>query len=236
MDPYQSDEEQVEQLKKWWQENGKSLVAVVAISIAGVVGFNLWKNHKAETLDAASLKYQEIVKAANTPGGDNALKAKNILHLTDTMKDEFGGSTYSHYAALLAAKVAVDGGDLAAAQEQLKWVVSQESEPTTHELAILRLAKVQFAQDKAEGTLKLLNSITPEVYPAGFAELKGDIYLAQNDKAQARQNYTKAIELQQQPGKQVNRLLQMKADNLAQVPEALLVPTSTDSEKSKQEG
>lgn len=234
MDPYQSDDEQIEQLKKWWQENGKSLVAVVAITLAGIVGFNLWKNHKEETLNAASLKYQEIVKAANTPGGDSDLKAKNIIHLTDTMKTEFSGSTYSQYAALLAAKVAVDGGDLNAAQEQLKWIVSQESEPTTHELAILRLAKVQFAQDKSDDALKLLDSITPEVYPAGFAELKGDIYLSQNDKAQARQYYTKAIELQQQPGKQVNRLLQMKADNLAEVPAALLIPSQ--SGQSEQEG
>lgn len=234
MDPYQSDDEQIEQLKKWWQENGKSLVAVVAITLAGIVGFNLWKNHKEETLNAASLKYQEIVKAANTPGGDSDLKAKNIIHLTDTMKTEFSGSTYSQYAALLAAKVAVDGGDLNAAQEQLKWIVSQESEPTTHELAILRLAKVQFAQDKSDDALKLLDSITPEVYPAGFAELKGDIYLSQNDKTQARQYYTKAIELQQQPGKQVNRLLQMKADNLAEVPAALLIPSQ--SGQSEQEG
>lgn len=236
MDPYQGDEEQIEQLKKWWQENGKSLVAIVTITIAGIVGFNLWKNHKAETLDAASLKYQEIVKAVNTPGGDGELKVKNILHLTDTMKTEFGGSTYSQYAALLAAKVAVDGGDLGSAQEQLKWIVSQESEPTTHELAILRLAKVQFAQDKADDALKLLDSITPEVYQSGFAELKGDIYLAQDDKAQARQYYTKAIELQQKPGKQVNRLLQMKADNLAEVPAALLIPSQSDSAQGEQEG
>ena len=37
-----TEEEQLEAIKRWWKENGTSLIAGVAIAAAGVFGWNAW--------------------------------------------------------------------------------------------------------------------------------------------------------------------------------------------------
>ncbi|MDH5355953.1 MAG: tetratricopeptide repeat protein, partial [Gammaproteobacteria bacterium] len=35
----ETDEEQVEKLKKWWQENGRSVIAGIIIGVGGLFGY-----------------------------------------------------------------------------------------------------------------------------------------------------------------------------------------------------
>ena len=44
VDHHLSEKEQIEQLKRWWNENGKSLVAGLVIGIGGLAGYRYWDN------------------------------------------------------------------------------------------------------------------------------------------------------------------------------------------------
>ena len=41
-----SEEEQLEVVKRWWKENGTSLIAGAVLAAAGVFGWNAWQTTK----------------------------------------------------------------------------------------------------------------------------------------------------------------------------------------------
>ena len=54
MSDYLSDEERSEQLKKWWDENWKSLVGGVLLAIVAVVGWNQYQSYTFERSESAA--------------------------------------------------------------------------------------------------------------------------------------------------------------------------------------
>ena len=85
MDIYQTEEEQVEALKKWWAENGKSAVFGVVLGLGAIFGWREWQDYETARAMAASELYQELVVAARS---DDAVKledrAQDIIAEYDT--------------------------------------------------------------------------------------------------------------------------------------------------------
>ncbi|WP_101756828.1 tetratricopeptide repeat protein [Oceanicoccus sp. KOV_DT_Chl] len=214
-DSFQSEDEQVEQLKKWWRENGQSTVITIVLAIAGVFGWQAYQTQQQATVDAASAIYQNLLSAAAGENGVVTSSQKATAnHLADTLKNDFSGSTYAQFAALFKAKLAVEANDLATAEQELTWVLAQNPTTEINLQAQLRLARVLFAQDKFDDSLALLN-IDAGAYAASYEEVKGDIYLAKGDNAAAKLAYQKAVELAAQaaqPGS--NPLLEIKLQQL----------------------
>ena len=59
-----SEEEQLDIVKRWWKENGTSLIAGAALAAAGVFGWNAWQNYQQGQSEAASVRYQQLVNVA----------------------------------------------------------------------------------------------------------------------------------------------------------------------------
>ncbi|MEE8057327.1 MAG: tetratricopeptide repeat protein [Pseudomonadales bacterium] len=211
---YQTEEEQVEALKKWWKENGKSTIITIVVAIAAVYGWRGWQGQQQTEIEAASAVYQNLLSVSD--GNLTAEQLTTAHHLVDTLKQDFPKSTYAHFGALYKAKFAVEKNDLEAAEKELRWVLETD---TSLELTLqtkLRLARVLSAQDKYDEALAQL-SVDASGYAAAFEEVKGDIYLAQEKTSQARLAYQKATELgQQEEGERPVRssLLNMKLQQL----------------------
>ena len=218
---YQTEEEQVEALKKWWKENGKSTVISIVVAIAAVVGWRGWQEQQQGNIDAASAVYQNLLSASQGQNGTvTAEQLTTANHLAETLKQDYPNSTYAHFAALYKAKFAVEKNDLATAESELRWILATG---TTAELTLqtqLRLARVLYASEKYDDALGQLSSSSP-AYAASFEEVRGDIYLAQGQADQARLAYQKAVELSQQgPQSASSPLLEMKLQQLNQAPSA----------------
>ena len=56
-----TEEEQIEALKRWWEENGKQTILGIALIVGGYFGWQAWTDHSVEQSSAASLTYQEMV-------------------------------------------------------------------------------------------------------------------------------------------------------------------------------
>ena len=56
-----SEEEQLDAVKRWWKENGMSLIAGAVLAAAGVFGWNAWQNYQQGQAEAASMRYQQLV-------------------------------------------------------------------------------------------------------------------------------------------------------------------------------
>jgi hypothetical protein len=92
-------------------------------------------------------------------------------------------------AALISARAAVAGGDLAGAKTQLKWVMDNARDEDTRDLARLRLAGVLLDEKSYPEALALVETKVGDSLAGLYAELKGDILTAQGKAAEARNAY-----------------------------------------------
>ena len=214
-----AEEETVEALKKWWDENGKQLVLMIVVVLAGYTGWLLWQNSRLASADAASDLYEEILNIAAVTEGVtvDAADGARVLELADELRVEYSDSIYALFASLFDAQQAVRVNDLAAAESSLQWILDNQQsgffKQTDAGLILttqLRLGRVILARGDAERALILVNSVNPESYEPGFAELRGDIYFALGRIVDAREAYVAA----QQAGSNSDAL-RMKLDNLS---------------------
>lgn len=189
-----TEEEQLEAIKSWWKDNGKSLVIMIAIAVSAVYGYKGWQNKQITNSENASLMYQQLI--ASTVSNSQSDTEKNFAtskHLAKTLKSDFADTQYAKFAALLMAKVAVNNQDLSLAEQELDWVLEQDPQPLVKAIAQLRKAQIQNENKNYSQALSLLSSISVESLKGPVAELEGDIYLAQGDKEKARTAYQQAI-------------------------------------------
>ncbi|MBF0220119.1 MAG: tetratricopeptide repeat protein [Gammaproteobacteria bacterium] len=210
MEIYQTENEQEESLRRWWEANGKSFLIITLLLLAAVIGWQQWDAHQKGQAAAASQLYETI----------NQVVVTDITQAVELGRGLMAQQPNSHYAtltALLLAKAEVERGDLKAAEAQLQWVINQNSDPAFVRLATLRMARVLLAQGRGNEGLLLLDqdkTLDTETFAGLANEVRGDIHLAQGDKAQARDAYRKAQEtLANTSGK--SRELQLKLDDLA---------------------
>ncbi|PKF71291.1 GTP-binding protein [Pseudomonas fluvialis] len=208
----QTEEEQIAQLKEWWQRNGKPLLAGGVLAVAGVFGWQYWQNYQASQAAAASYTYQQLLE--NVLSSEVERDTAEVVELSNKLKSEFAGSPYSQYGALLAAKLAVEAGKLDDAAAELQAVVDKPADATLGELARQRLARVLAAQDKAEEGLTLLDGEAPASYQASREELRGDLLKQLQRPAEAREAYQKARAVLADDAAQGT--LQLKLDDLAE--------------------
>ncbi|ABP80670.1 tetratricopeptide repeat protein [Pseudomonas stutzeri] len=205
-----TEEEQLAQIKDWWQRNGKPLVLGAVIALVLVFGWQFWQKHQINQAQSASVVYQQLLGAALESGEADAAEVSRLGNL---LKKDFAGTHYAQYGSLFVAKVAVESGRLDEAASELRAIVDKPADKTLDELARQRLARVLAAQDKADEAIKLLDGKVDAAFVASREELRGDllVQLGRNDEAHAA--YSKAKESLSQDAAIGG--LQMKLDDLA---------------------
>ncbi len=193
----ETDEEQLEEIKRWWDDNGTSTVTAVALGVAGVLGYQAWENNVRESGEAASVVYEDLVTATTsiTPGNDDASLEATAKSLATTLRDEHAGTTYAVFASMHVAKLAVDREDYDTAVTELTWVLAQDIDQQLEVIVRLRLARVLLAQEKPEDALATVNvPMDSEAQKSSVEEVRGDIYVALGDLDQARVAYQAAVD------------------------------------------
>lgn len=201
MEQFATEEQQVEAIKRFWSEHGMSLIVGAALGLAGLFGWQYYSDSQIAAKEAASQSYQaaleSLVNDENSQPIDAVIGAESV-------------SGYANVAGLLAAKQAVDNGNLEGAAGYLQGVANNAADNSLKQVANVRLARVQLALAQYDSALGTIESVTDEAFTAQVEEIKGDIFAAQGNFDKARIAYSSALE------KNINnRLLQMKLDNLA---------------------
>ena len=199
-----TDDERVEDLKKWWKENGASIIVGIALGVMAIFGWQYWNSYRNAQAETASRAYDAFIKAVEKSDAGPARQ------LGQTVVADFPKSPYAALTALRLAKLAADGGDNAAASQHLEWVIGNARLDEFKDIARLRLARVKLAAGQTAEAEKLLDSVTAASLNAEREELKGDLYLAGKNLDKARMAYAAAL-----AASGGNRLLQLKLDHLA---------------------
>ena len=203
MADYLTDEEQLDRLKNWWQENGTSIIVAVVVVVGGVAGWRWYDAEQVEAVQAASERYEAFLEATGDARAEMA----------EGLDAEFGETGYATFALLHQAKDATESGDLESAIGTLRRVADGGAHPLIKDVARVRLARLLQEQGDADAALGVLAEVTSQGFRARVLELKGDIHVIRGERALAHEAYLSAAaetgEGEQRP------ILEYKVDDTA---------------------
>jgi predicted negative regulator of RcsB-dependent stress response len=184
-----SEKEQIEALHKWWKENGSSIITGLLLGVSILVGGKAWFSYQeTQSLNASNI--YAMMMAASQAGQPEEVRNQANKLITD-----YTQSAYAPLASLQLARLAVQEGELAAAQAQLQWAMDHADLIEVRHEARIRMVRVMIAQQQYEQAVQLLASVTdPGAYDYLYAELEGDIAVAEGKPEKAASAYKKALD------------------------------------------
>jgi len=227
-----TEEELIEALKIWWQENGFKAIAAIVLIVGGYFGWQSWQQNLAVQSEEASNHWQASMDVVMTQQAGQTLdtaQQKIVNDNADKLKADFSGTAYAHLAAALKAKLAVEGGDLDTAADELQWSLDNGSSEAAKILMRLRLARVEAARGNVEMALEMLQGVNSGAHKSSYEEAKGDFYLQLGNTEAAYSAYDAAIVANKSTDQIVGNVLELKIGQVrpAQKPEVL--PSSEEA-------
>jgi predicted negative regulator of RcsB-dependent stress response len=181
------EQEKLDDLKAWWEQNSKYVSAAVVVVALVVIGVQGWRWYQRTQAEQASVLYQAVSQAVRA---NDLSKAKEPA---TQIVDRFARTAYAPRAALLYAKMLYDGGDKPGARAQLQWIIDHASEDELKAIARFRLAQAMLDEKQYDDALKTLDIKTDDAFIGLFADLRGDILAAMGKNVEAKAAYEIAL-------------------------------------------
>ena len=195
-----SEEEQVDKLKKWWDSNGKQIIAGAVLGLAGIFGWNYYVDYQdSQALNARALYLSYASDSDNLGAYDKLIK-------------DHSSSSYADQGTLIMAKYLFDAGNYSLALDAIEPLLSRE-DSVIASTAALRTASLYLELGQHQEALDVLNLENANGFSGLFYNLAGDIYLDLGNSEEARNNYALAIENVTE-NSSLSQLIQIKLDDL----------------------
>jgi len=220
------EQEQLAELKHFWTRYG-NVISCVLIAVLGAVaawnGYQYWQRNQSSQ---AAVMYDEVERAA--VAGD----VPKLERVMADMKDRYAGTAYAEQAALLAARIYHDKGNLDAAKGALAWVAGKGTDAGYQSVARLRLSGMLFETRAYDEALQQLSAPMPKDFAPLAADRSGDILLAQGKKTEAKAQYQSAYKGLDERS-DYRRIIEIKLNALGVDP---VVKTAAPAASSKEAG
>ncbi|MGD2136852.1 MAG: tetratricopeptide repeat protein [Gammaproteobacteria bacterium] len=204
METHTTEEQQIENLKKWWKENGGSIVTGVVLGLAILFGVKAWFAYQEREAETASNLYAVMMAALERND------ARAVADKAGVLISDFSATPYAPLAAFALARIKIEADELDAARAQLQWALDHADSGVIRATARARMVRVLIAQGELDAAQKLLDQVPEDSgFEVIFRELQGDIHLARGETAQAEEAYRQALAGMESdsPGR---KLLQLK--------------------------
>lgn len=182
------EQEQLDEAKAWWKQHGNKVIWGVTLFLAAVAGWRAWETWTRNQAAEASMRFDQIVQAANR--GD----AKAAKEAAAQVMEAHARSAYAAPAAWLAGQINYEGGDMKSARAQYEYALQHARDEGVRQLARLRLAALLLEQQETQAALKQLEGGFEPAFQGLENQLRGDILVAQGKTGEAREAYRKALE------------------------------------------
>lgn len=189
-----SEEEQLESIKRFWNDHGTPILVGVSLALAIFAGWRYWTQSQLQTASLAANTYQQVLDADQqlTTSAENKTANTDLQKNAQKLIQDYATTPYAVNAALLLAKQAMNVNDTKTAEKHLRWVLEQKIDDGMKSLATLRLAEVLAEKADTKGALALLAQDSNPAFTPSREELKGDLLKASGDIAGARTAYQAA--------------------------------------------
>ncbi|MFQ3198097.1 MAG: putative negative regulator of RcsB-dependent stress response [Paraglaciecola sp.] len=202
MEHYETEEQQIEAIKRFWKENGTAIILGAVIGLGGLWGWRFYNEQQITQQEDASANFE--MQSAQLDSDEAAFSQAQAYI------DQHSDTGYALLMAFKLAQQAIERDDLGEAAKQLTFAADTGDNIAVQSIANLRLARVQLALDNTEEALVTIDKVLDQAFAAQQQEIKGDIYLAQKFFDKARAAYSAALQ-----ANSANTILKMKLDNLA---------------------
>jgi len=203
-----TEEEQLDEIKKWWNRYSNIILVSVSIVLLAIAGYKYWNMHQEKMRQQASNAYEYMMVAFSNKDD------KKIQAYANQLINESSDTIYAEVAHMALAKLYILNGKSSKAKEQLEIVASSSTMPALQQVAKIRAARLLLSEQKYTTALDTLKPVIDSSYLPVINELKGDIYAATGKYPQAIASYRKAIGETQSQGIG-NLFLEMKTNELA---------------------
>lgn len=183
-----TDDERLEQLKEWWQENRWIIIGGLALGLSGIVGYNGWTQYTKSQEEAVSSIYEQISEATVNDQIDDA------INLIEELTNEYPTTGYAGKAALIQARIEYERGEVEKSREALQWAIDNATEAATVHTARLRLAFQLLGDGEFQQVLNLLDVSAMDGFESQYNELRGDAQKGLGNIAKAHEAYLAAVE------------------------------------------
>ena len=181
------EQEQLDEIKHFWKQYGNAITWVLIVVLGAYAAWNGYQYWQRNQAAQAAAMFDEIEKVA---GERDAVK---LARAFSEMKDRFASTAYAQQAGLLVAKSLYESGKLDEAKATLTWVAEKSADAGYASVGRLRLAGVLMDAKAYDEALKVLDTGVAEEFAALQADRRGDVYLAQGKKSEAKAQYLKAF-------------------------------------------
>jgi predicted negative regulator of RcsB-dependent stress response len=171
----------------------------------------------------------DVVMTQQTGQSLDTAQQKIVNDNADKLKADFSGTAYAHLAAALKAKLAVEGGDLDSAADELQWSLDNGSSAAAKILVRLRLARVEAARGNIEMALEMLQGVNSGAHKSAYEEAKGDFYLQLGNTEAAYSAYDAAIVANQSTDQIVGNVLELKIGQVRPAQKPVVLPNSDEA-------
>ncbi|MDO9204547.1 tetratricopeptide repeat protein [Methylotenera sp.] len=200
------EQEQIDELKAWWKQNGKLISTLVIGLLVAYAAYQGWHYYQNKQAVEASTQYQDLLVTEEKDL--KAIQAKSAV-----LMEKFGATPYAGRAALLSAKANYQANEIKSAKAQLEWTIKNAKETSVSALASLQLANILAEEKDYEAALKLLNAPHDAGFDGLFADLKGDILVSQGKTPAAKAAYEEAL-IKLEPQGKFRAITQQKLEAL----------------------
>ncbi|MDU8923686.1 YfgM family protein [Pasteurellaceae bacterium LIM206] len=185
---YSSMEEQdINELKAWWKDNGKTIIVSLIVALAAVFGWRYWQQYQINQMHITSGQFEQVLY-------DYQKDPKAAGKELDQFIQDNQKTGYATFALLNKAKLAVDAKDFTQAENALKEAITQAPDDILSSISALRLAELQLDQKQFDAALESLNLVKDNSWASRKTMLTGDIQLAKGDKEAAKASYQQALQ------------------------------------------
>lgn len=202
------EQEQLAQLKSWWDTYGNLVVMTIALAAVVFSAWQGWRFWQERQAGEASNLYEVLGKSLQ------GTEPKAVRDASGELLEKYPGTLYASMGALTAAKYFFDKGDLKTAKAQLQWVIDKTASEEFRDVARLRLANVLLDEKGYDEALKLVDAKHGEPFDAQYAALKGDVFVARGQVADAKSAYKAALEKADKKSSALRDSVQMRLDAL----------------------
>jgi predicted negative regulator of RcsB-dependent stress response len=182
------EQEQVAELKAWWNQHGNLIVSAITAAAIAFAAWQGWRWYERNQAAQAGALYDTMVRASRA--GD----AKALRDAGGALLENYARTLYASMGALIAARYYYEHNDAKGAKAQLQWVLEHARTDDFRDLARLRLAAILLDEKAYDEALRLLDEQHAGAYDSQYAAAKGDVLVAKQQLNEARAAYRVALD------------------------------------------
>jgi predicted negative regulator of RcsB-dependent stress response len=212
MSRFETEDEQLDQLKAWWNKNGTALLSVVLVGALSYSGWTYYYSSKYAASANASVTF-EVLKSQYQNGSFSEVSREALKLMNEQPK-----SPYASSAAMLYAKFSFDKKEYDVALEKLQWVLTNSTDSEVKALANMRIAEVYLRQQKLEDAQSVLKSIDKVSVSSGMQAIvafkQASLALTLNQLEQAKALFGEVV-ANENANANIKELAQLHLDDLS---------------------